>query len=441
MLRLLLPGIRIKRWMLVMLAGMCVFGLGFVGLVDPHWRRWDYIWHVWYHLTATRLPYWVIFVLGVVGIVGGLWLVAYGTRRLIRAFTFVANPTATGTELLREMVERRDRATAQLRVVGLGGGTGLSTLLRGLKAYPVELTAIVTVSDDGGSSGRLRADLDMPPPGDIRHCLVALADAEPLMEGLFEHRFTSNGSSLHGHSLGNLIIAGLQELTGDFGQAIQEASRVLAVRGRVLPSASRALVLKAVMSDGREVRGETAITGCGCTIADITLEPTDITAPAETLQALREADVIVVGPGSVYTSLLPNLLIPGVAETIAASPAIKIFVCNVMTQPGESDGFSASRHLEALLAHLSCPNPFHYAIVNLQRPPGDVLDLYAQKGQHFVEPDLARIRAMGTIPLTGSLLAETHLARHDHDKLARCLLEHVAREARWPQLLKKRRQG
>lgn len=316
-------------------------------------------------------------------------------------------------------------AGARLKVVGIGGGTGLSTLLRGLKAYPVELTAIVTVTDDGGSSGRIRQDMDIPPPGDIRHCLVALADAEPLMEALFQHRFRGAGE-LHGHNLGNLIIAGLQELCGDFPRAIQEVSRVLAVRGRVLPSAARGLVLRATMADGTVVEGESAIVAHPASIQRISVWPAEAPPLAESLEALRSAEVIVVGPGSIYTSLLPNLVIGGVWEALAESAAVRFFVCNLMTQPGETDGFDAARHLEVVLEHAPGENPFDYAVVNLQRPPGEVEELYAAKGQHFVEPNLEGIRALGSEPVTGYLLGEGQLARHEPDRLARTILRQVA---------------
>ncbi|MHB9133548.1 MAG: gluconeogenesis factor YvcK family protein [Armatimonadota bacterium] len=439
MYRLLLPGIRLKRWILLILAGVVQFALGFSLLINPLWGLQARVtmWQAWVHITHKVMPEAVIVLFGSALLLTGLALVAYSTRQLIRAFTTIANPNATGKQLMQALIDRQ-AATSRLHIVGLGGGTGLSTLLRGLKVYPVDLTAIVTVSDDGGSSGRLRYNLDMPPPGDIRNCLVALAEAEPLMEKLFLHRFSADSKDLDGHSLGNLIIAGLRELTGDFNEAVQQASRVLAVRGRVLPSANRALVLKAIMEDGRVVTGETAITAAHGVIKSITVEPSDVQPLPEVLEAIREADIIIVGPGSVYSSLLPNLIIPGMAEAIAASPAIKFFICNVMTQPGESDDFTASRHLEAVLDLLPCRNPFHYAVVNLQRPPEQVAHFYAEKGQRFVEPDLARFTALGTIPVTSELLAHIHLARHDPERLARCVLEQVAADTNWPNILNRR---
>jgi uncharacterized cofD-like protein len=414
-----------------MLLGMVIFSLG-VMLLFPWWAP---------HVVLAPIIEWLLpngstLRAALVSLITGGLLVAWGTRELIRAFTGIANPRVTGRQLWRALLNARTAPT-RLRVVGFGGGTGLSTLLRGLKSYPVDLTAVVTVTDDGGSSGRLRAGLDMPPPGDVRNCLVALAETEPLMERLFQHRFTEGVGDLRGHTLGNLIIAGLQELTGDFHQAIEAVSRVLAVRGRVLPSANRALVLTATMEDGRIVQGETAIVAHAGRIVRLRVDPPDIHPLPEVLAAIRAADLIIVGPGSVYSSLLPNLLIPGVAEAIAASPAIKCFVCNVMTQPGESDAFSASRHLQVILEHLPCANPFDYAVVNLQQPHPQVAGFYADKGQHFVRPDLGHLRTLGTKPVTGALLAGAHLARHDPEKLAQCILAAVAEASNRPYLLRR----
>jgi len=437
-LRLLLPGTRIKRWMLVGLIGMLSFAFGIALLIERRFPAYDYLLRAWLAFTDHRMGSAVPFTIGILLCFMGLTGVVLGAHRLIRAFTDLANPKTSGRHLLRILLEHTANQ-AVLHVVGLGGGTGLSTLLRGLKVYPVDLTAIVTVSDDGGSSGRLRADLNMPPPGDIRNCLVALAEAEPLMEQLFQYRFPANSQGLDGHSLGNLIIAGMREMTGDFQEAIREVSRVLAVRGRVLPSAHQALVLKAMMADGSVVKGETAVVEHPGTIVSISVEPADARPLPETLEALHAADVIIVGPGSVYSSLLPNLVITGIAEAIIASSAVKIFICNVMTQPGETDDFSASRHLEVVINHLGQRNPFDFIIVNTQRPPADVLALYAEKGQRYVEPDVARLRALGSHPVLAHLLADAHLARHDHDKLARCILEVVADAANSPDVLKRRK--
>lgn len=436
--RLLLPGIRLKRWILVNLTGMCFFACGLWLLLQPRWnhlvRR--VFWDLRVQAIHDAIPPGLMLAIGIGLLLLGLALTVFGTHRLITAFTRVANPRANPRQLIQAMLERR-RNGLMLKIVGIGGGTGLSTLLRGLKAYPVDLTAIVTVTDDGGSSGRLRTDLDIPPPGDIRNCLVALADAEPLMERLFQHRFPTGSNDLTGHSLGNLIIAGLSSITGDFHEAIKEASRVLAVRGRVIPSANRALVLKATMADGSVVYGETAIAARRSAISSIEVEPPDVPPLQEALEAIHDADIIIVGPGSIYSSLAPNLVIPGMAQALCASQAMKFFVCNVMTQPGESDNFTASQHLQAILDHLPCPNPFHYVVVNVQRPAQEVLASYEESGQCVVEADLARILTLRSVPVTGSLLAGISLARHDPEKLARCILEKVAEDVRWPNLLRR----
>jgi len=438
MYRLLLPGIGIKRWVMLHLAGMCLFAVGLWVLCLPQWQFILLQRHLLFPASAPGVLTSTLLVLfGCILLLGGCAVVAYSTQKIVRAFTDITHPHLNNRQLMRALLAKR-RARPRLKIVGIGGGTGLSNLLRGLKSYPVELTAIVTVADDGGSSGRLRADLDMPPPGDIRSCLVALAEVEPMMERIFQYRFSDGDHSLTGHSLGNIIIAGMSEMTGDFLEAIQQISRVLAVRGRVIPSARQALVLCAHMADGVVVRGESAISRYPSTIVSIGVEPPDIAPLPEALAAISEADIIIVGPGSVYSSILPNLIIPGMAEALFNSSAAKFFICNVMTQPGESDDFSASRHLQAVLEQLPCQNPFHYAVVNLQRPVQEILGHYQEERQFFVEPDLMRLLALGSSPVTGDLLAEQSLARHNPHALARCILEKVAEDVRWTDILREK---
>ncbi|MBO9610708.1 MAG: YvcK family protein, partial [Paenibacillaceae bacterium] len=230
------------------------------------------------------------------------------------------------------------------RIVVIGGGTGLSVMLRGLKEKPVDITAIVTVADDGGSSGILRSELQIPPPGDIRNVLIALADVEPMLSRMLQHRFQT-GNGLAGHSLGNLILAAMKEITGDFVLGIRELSRVLAVRGSVLPATNHSIVLKALMEDGTLVEGESKIPQAGGKIKRVFIEPAHAEPLPEAIEAIRQADAILVGPGSLYTSIIPNLIVPKLAEAIVNSEAVKIFVCNVMTQPGETDDYSVSDHL------------------------------------------------------------------------------------------------
>lgn len=276
------------------------------------------------------------------------------------------------------------------KVVVIGGGTGLSVLLRGLKKEPLEITAIVTVADDGGSSGRLRDELRMPPPGDIRNVLVALADTEPLLESLLQHRFHS-GNGLAGHSIGNLLIAALTEISGDFVTAVEQLSKVLAVRGQVLPAANQAVVLNAEMEDGTVVTGESLIPKSGKKIKRVFIDRENVSGLEQAIQALKQAELIAIGPGSLYTSILPNLLVPGIVEAIRTSSALKVFICNVMTQPGETDGFSVADHIKAIHDHVG-NSLFNYVLVNNGKVTEHLRQKYAQEGSHPVGFDLEELK-------------------------------------------------
>lgn len=312
------------------------------------------------------------------------------------------------------------------KVVMIGGGTGLSVLLRGMKHQDVDITAIVTVGDDGGSSGRLRSDLHIPPPGDIRNVLLALADVEPLLDSLFQHRFI-NGKDLAGHNLGNLIIAAMTEITGDFVKGIKALSRVLAVRGTVLPSAQQAIVLRALYEDGSMIVGESAIPLSGKRIQRIMIEPNNVSPLQESLEAIAQADAIVIGPGSLYTSILPNLLVPGITEAIRKSKAIKIYVMNVMTQPGETDGFTAADHVAAIHDHVG-DSLFDYVVVNNGEIPKAIVDRYRQKGQEIVALDQERLEAFGYQVIADDFILYETLLRHNAHKVSDRIMEIVAKE-------------
>ncbi|WP_136608190.1 gluconeogenesis factor YvcK family protein [Paenibacillus dokdonensis] len=313
---------------------------------------------------------------------------------------------------MRVAEQKRERP----RIVVMGGGTGLSVMLRGLKEMPLDITAIVTVADDGGSSGILRSELQMPPPGDIRNVLTALADVEPLMSEMLRYRFSS-GSGLAGHSLGNLILAAITDISGDFVTAVRELSRVFAVRGRVLPAAGEAVVLSAEMEDGSVVTGESKIPEAGGRIKRVFLEPSEVEPLPEAVAAIEEADAILIGPGSLYTSILPNLLVPKLAEAVMASEAIKIFVCNVMTQPGETDGYTVSDHLQAIYDHIG-KHLFDYVIVNSGDIPPQVQDKYAEKGAKPVELDYDEVTNLGYKIIADTLVLFRTYLRHDADKLS-----------------------
>ena len=302
------------------------------------------------------------------------------------------------------------------KVVVIGGGTGLSVMLRGLKEKPIDITAIVTVADDGGSSGILRTEMQIPPPGDVRNVLIALADVEPMLAKVLQHRF-QNGMGLAGHSLGNLILAAMKEITGDFVTGVKELSKVLAVRGRVLPASGQEIVLKAEMSDGTIIVGESKIPKVGGKIKRVFLEPEHAEPLDEVIEALQEADCIIIGPGSLYTSILPNLLVSGVARSIAESHAVKIFVCNVMTQPGETDDFTVSEHLRAIESHVgSCL--VDYVIVNNGEIPEHVTAMYAEKGAAPVALDLDRVEQLGIKIVADRLVAFRKYLRHDAARLS-----------------------
>lgn len=305
------------------------------------------------------------------------------------------------------------------RIVVIGGGTGLSIMLRGLKRKPLDITAIVTVADDGGSSGILREELQMPPPGDIRNVLTALADTEPMLHEMLQYRF-HNGSGLAGHSLGNLILAAMTDITGDFVTGITELSRVLAVRGRVLPAANQAILLKAEMADGSIVVGESAIPKAGLAIRRVFIEPERVEPLPEAVEAIREADAILIGPGSLYTSIIPNLIVPKLAEAIVASDAVKLFICNVMTQPGETDGYSVGDHLDAIHAHIG-HHLFDYVIVNDGDIPPQVQSMYAEKGAKAVHLDLEEVTRRGYKVIADKLVMFRTYLRHDAAKLS----EHI----------------
>ncbi|MBH5320868.1 YvcK family protein [Paenibacillus sp. GSMTC-2017] len=302
------------------------------------------------------------------------------------------------------------------KIVVIGGGTGLSVMLRGLKEKPLDITAIVTVADDGGSSGILRNELNIPPPGDIRSVLTALADAEPLLTEVLRYRFHS-GTGLAGHSLGNLMLAAMTDISGDFVTGVRQLSQVLAVRGRVLPAANRAIVLKAEMADGTIITGESMIPKAGQAIKRVFLEPADVEPLAEAVEAIEGADAILIGPGSLYTSIMPNLLVPKLAQAIVESEAVKLFVCNVMTQPGETDNYSVSDHLDAIHAHIG-HHLFDYVIVNDGEIPPQVESKYAEMGSKAVHLDIDEVTKRGYEVIADRLVLFRTFLRHDAERLS-----------------------
>src|ERR1700704_2584559 len=325
------------------------------------------------------------------------------------------------------------KAGPELRVVAIGGGTGLSTLLKGLKGYVMtpalatpgqptirELSGVVTVSDDGGSSGRLRKEFNMLPPGDVRNCIVALSEDEALLSRLFQHRF-QKGSGLEGHSFGNLFLAALTSVTGDFAEAVRLSSEILLTRGHIYPATVSSVQLETLMEDGTRGRGETQITASKGKIRELFLVPPDVQPLPQTLDAIASADLITVGPGSLFTSLIPNLLVREIARSIVDSAAVKVFVCNLMTQANENLGLSAADHIRALNSHAG-GQLFDYALINSKSVSAELQEKYASEGASQIVADLDAIEALGVCPILGDYLDEGGVARHATDRVAQDLM-------------------
>lgn len=413
------PGLRLKRWIILLAASILILSVGLSGNMGHAFRGFRI--DVFNPRSVERLARQVqtLRFIDFVFLGAGIWGVIFALRRL--AISLVTVLTPHRGEDLAGLVLSRARTMRGPRVLAIGGGTGLPHLLSGLKKYTANLSAVVTVADDGGSSGRLRADLGLPPPGDLRNCLVALAETEPLMGRLFQHRFKGKGG-LSGHSFGNLFIAAMSEVTGDFGAAIEESSKVLAITGRVLPVTLENIRLSAELEGGRRVRGESAITAARGRIERLMIEPKTAAPNPELMQAISKADAIVLGPGSLYTSILPNLLVGQVAQAVAQSRALKIYVCNIATQPGETDQFSVADHLIALQKH-SGQSLADYVVANTEQPPEKVLRHYESEGQRMVEVDKRRIAELGVRLVKARLLEHNSgYLRHDPLRLARAIM-------------------
>jgi uncharacterized cofD-like protein len=387
----------IKRWMLLLALGIVMIAIG-----------------GWQWLSQDNLPSTVA---GGLDLIIGIILVIIGTKRLIHTFINIFLPTQEDN--IAEIVYKRRQLMKGPKVVAIGGGTGLSVLLTGLKKYSDNIAAVVTVADDGGSSGRLREQYDVLPPGDIRNCLVALADAEPLMRDLFQFRF-NEGSELAGHSFGNLFITAMSKLTGDFQKAIKESSKVLAIKGQVIPSTLSRVALMAKLRNGTKAVGQAKIASSQVPIERISLLPLNCQANEEAIRAIRKARAIILGPGSLFTSILPNLLVNDLQEAIINSRAIKIYICNVMTQFGETDNFKASDHVRVLIEHAH-PKLIDYVIVNIAKVPTELLKRYKEEKAFPVEPDTQTIVQMGYKVIEDEVISTVNYVRHDSEKLAKII--------------------
>ena len=417
--RWMYPGMHLKRWLLLMVLGVTLLGLGAAVLIVVGYRRLPPDSFI-FALTGAGLDRTIR---GTVFALLGLGLIGVGIWGLMRS---IISPFVTRGDSVMEVLYTKRYLARGPRIVAIGGGTGLSVLLRGLKGYSANITAIVAVADDGGSSGRLRQQLGIVPPGDIRNCIAALADAEPLMTQLMQYRFPP-GSGLDDHAFGNLFIAAMTAVTGDFEEAVRESNRVLAVRGQVLPATSVPLNLGATLSSGRRLQGQVAISHAEEPIEQVTIEPDDVRGNPEALERILEADMIVIGPGSLFSSVMPNLLISDIRDAVAAAPGVRVYVCNVATQPGETGSFTAASHLESLFSHIG-EGLIDYALLNsndtARRPEGWL-------GEP-VRVDERRLEELPVTVIEEDLVDVTNAHRHDSSKLAAALirLQHEERSER-----------
>ncbi|NQT95377.1 MAG: YvcK family protein [Candidatus Omnitrophica bacterium] len=399
------PGMGVKRWYLFSFIGIVIIVTGSLFLSNPAKVN-------------------QIFGAGFLFL--GIAILIVGINRVILTFTTVLSPK----DELVDLIFQKRHLERGLKIVTIGGGTGLSTLLEGLKQYTNNITAIVTVADEGGSSGKLRREFDVLPPGDIRNCLVALADTSPLMEELFQYRFDEK-STLSGHSFGNIFILAMSRVAKDFEEAVKQSSKILAIRGQVVPSTLNNVRLVAELEDGTTTRGENLITERSnpSPIKKLYLEPAHCEPTKSALEAIKNADAIVLGPGSLYTSIIPNLLVDSMTEAINSSPAPKICVCNIMTQHGETDGYEASKHIKGILKNTKI-DKIDYCVVNNANIPKQLADRYAGEKAHQVIADVDNVKKLGVTPIEDNiittLIKDKEYIRHNPRKLAKTIIDIIS---------------
>lgn len=409
----LIPGLQVKRWFALIFIGAVLMTVGILILFDlqPIYNTMQFVQKV-----ATKISTeWLAF--GIVMIGAAIFFKGWQKTNL----SILDIEDDRNNDVLLENLYRRRKLNRGPRIVAVGGGTGLSMLLSGVKNITNNLTAVVTVGDDGGSSGRLREEMGILPPGDIRHCITALADDEDLVNKLFKYRF-DNGEGLEGHSFGNLFITALCAITGDMVSAVRASSNVLSIRGRVLPSTLDDMKLVAKMKDGRVIHGESTIPEAHGVIERLYTEPANCKPLSDVIQAIRNAELIILGPGSLYTSVIPNLLIKEISEEIAKSKAKKIYVCNIMTQPGETDNYKVSDHLKALIQHAGSSKIVDAVLVN-DYLPDNLADKYQKSGSYPVQIDAAEIKKLGIKIVAKKLIENSKegLVRHSSNRVARAV--------------------
>lgn len=406
----LMPGLQIKRWFALIFLGAVLMTLGVLILFDikPVFYTMEFIRKIAMNVSTE----WIAFAIVMFG--AGIFFKGWQKTNLSML-------DGTDKQTLLENLYRRRKLNRGPRIVAVGGGTGLSMLLRGIKNITNNVTAVVTVGDDGGSSGRLREEMGVLPPGDIRNCIAALADDEDLVTKLFQYRFKS-GEGLEGHSFGNLFLTALCSITGDMVRAVKESSNVLSIRGRVLPSTLDDMKLVAEMEDGRIIHGESNIPEAHGKIKRLFTDPKHCRALADVISAIRDAELIILGPGSLYTSVIPNLLIEEISHEIAKSNAKKIYVCNIMTQPGETDGYSVCDHINAIMKHAGSKKVIDAVLVN-DFMPSNLAKKYEMAGSYPVKLDLDNLKKLGVKLVTRKLIEDSKegLVRHSSNRVARAI--------------------
>lgn len=418
LLQWLYPGLNIKRWLLLFSLGLMVvaFGVALIMNYQVFGQVEEEILRLLYVFTGTY-DYAFLATAGIGLIIAGIIVMLYALRKLVKRFFALVAPDE---EEVSKQIASRIELSRGVRIVAIGGGHGLSMLLKGLKQKTSNISAIVTVADDGGSSGRLREEMDIIAPGDLRNCLVALADKDTALEQLFQYRFGGEGE-LSGHSLGNLFLAALIKEFGNAQNALEAASTVLNIRGKVMPATAERIRLLAKMSDGKEIEGESEIAAYGesrkAKILHMSMIPAAPIAVGDALEAIRHADLITLGPGSLYTSVLPDLLVPEILQAIKESNAPCLYICNIMTQPGETEGYTVSDHVKALIEHVG-KNVIDYVLVNNARPSREILKKYEEVGEFPVKIDVKQVEETGVIMIKSNLLGEERGASHNSLVLA-----------------------
>ncbi|MEM8832185.1 MAG: gluconeogenesis factor YvcK family protein [Cyanobacteria bacterium P01_G01_bin.19] len=413
------PGLFIKRWLLLSASGffMAVIGTAIWSKLTPIYRLLSWVSQFLEFLTRVVPSY----ISGPIVLIAGIFLIFWGQSRTVDSITDVLK-VDKDKQLVDMLLDRR-RLNRGTKIVVVGGGTGLSTLLRGLKDYSSNITAIVTVADDGGSSGRLRREIGVLPPGDIRNCLAALADEEELLTELFQYRFEA-GTGLVGHSFGNLFLTVMSEITGDLEQAVMASSKVLAISGKVLPATLSDVNLWAEMEDGRLIEGESNIPQAKGKIKNIGCIPANPPALPAAVKAIKEAEYIIIGPGSLYTSIIPNLLVPEIRDAIAKADVPRIYVCNIMTQPGETEGYSVADHIREI-DRIAQQKLFDAVLVHRKPPTSSSLKKYALENSHPVGLDRQEIAKLNRRIVMANVMEEDEVkgtVRHSSSQLARVLL-------------------